>query len=405
MLSKTGEIQLNKNEERRVRSGHLWIFSNEINTKKTPIKEFSPGAIVEVLDTRRNFLGTGYINPSSLIAVRLLTRDRITSMAGYIKKKIAEALVMREQLLGGEHYRLVFGESDGLPGLVIDRYANVFAVQINTAGMEAMRSLVLDALNDLFEPEAIVMCNDHTIRQLEGLTLERELVQGSLPETVSVTEQGLEFAVDLLKGQKTGWYYDQRENRQLMTRFIRQQVEHNPGIEVLDMFSYVGAWGINAAAAGASSVLCVDESASALEQAAQNAARNGLQDKVNTHQADIFQWIKSDTFTKQKYDLVVLDPPALIKRRKDVKNGKNAYRQLNEFALKVVKPGGILITASCSHHFAPEDLRTVLVQGAKPLKKPLQIIAEGRQGLDHPVQAAMPETSYLKAFYVRMPLS
>ena len=401
MQSKTGEIQLNKDEERRIRSGHHWIFSNEINVKKTPIKEFAAGAIVEILDSRRNFLGTGYVNPSTLISARLFTRDRITSMSGYIKKKITEALTMREQFVGGEHYRLVFGESDGLPGLVIDRYAQVFVVQINTAGMENLKQLVIDALTIMFNPKAIVMCNDHAVRQLEGLELYRDVVQGSLPDTVTVIEQGLEFEIDVLKGQKTGWYYDQRENRALMSQFIKGRSD----VSVLDMFSYIGAWGINAAAAGADSVLCVDESAPALELLNANAAKNNVQDKVKTEQADIFQWIKSDTFTKQQFDIVVLDPPALIKRRKDAKKGKNAYRQLNEFALKVVKPGGLLITASCSHHLATEDLRTVLVQGSRPLKKALQIVAEGRQGLDHPVQAAMPETSYLKAFYVRVPLS
>jgi len=401
MLNKTGEIQLNKDEERRIRSGHYWIFSNEINVKKTPIKEFAAGAIVEIFDARKNFLGTGYVNPATLISVRLLTRDRITSLSGYIKKKISEAHAMREQFIGGEHYRLVFGESDGLPGLVIDRYAGVFVVQINTAGMEALKQFVLDALTILFNPQAIVMCNDHQVRQLEGLELYRDVVQGTLPESVTVKEHGLEFEIDVLKGQKTGWYYDQRENRALMNQFINGRSD----ISVLDMFSYVGAWGINAAAAGAESVLCVDESAPALEQVTKNAERNNVQDKVSTQKEDIFQWIKSDTFTKQKFDIVVLDPPALIKRRKDAKNGKNAYRQLNEFALKIVKPGGMLITASCSHHLPAEDLRTVLVQGARPLKKAIQIIAEGRQGLDHPVQAAMPETSYLKVFYVRVPLS
>jgi len=401
MLSKTGEIQLNKDEERRIRSGHHWIFSNEIDVKKTPIKEMKPGAMVEIFDSRKNFLGTGYVNPLTLISVRLFTRDRITSLAGYIKKKISEAHTMREQFIGGEHYRLVFGESDGLPGLVIDRYAGVFVVQINTAGMEALKQLVMDALVILFNPQAIVMCNDHQVRQLEGLELYRDVVQGTLPECVTVKEHGLEFEIDVLKGQKTGWYYDQRENRALMNQFIKGRSD----ISVLDMFSYIGAWGINAAAAGAESVLCVDESAPALEQLTKNAVRNNVDDKVSTHQADIFQWIKSDTFTKQKFDIVVLDPPALIKRRKDAKNGKNAYRQLNEFALKIVKPGGMLITASCSHHLPADDLRTVLVQGARPLKKAIQIVAEGTQGLDHPVQAAMPETSYLKAFYVRVPLS
>ncbi len=401
MLSKTGEIQLNKDEERRIRSGHHWIFSNEIDVKKTPIKELKPGAMVEIFDSRKNFLGTGYVNPLTLISVRLFTRDRITSLAGYIKKKISEAHTMREQFIGGEHYRLVFGESDGLPGLVIDRYAGVFVVQINTAGMEALKQLVMDALVILFNPQAIVMCNDHQVRQLEGLELYRDVVQGALPECVTVKEHGLEFEIDVLKGQKTGWYYDQRENRALMNKFIKGRSD----ISVLDMFSYIGAWGINAAAAGAESVLCVDESVTALELLAKNAVRNNVDDKVSTHQADIFQWIKSDTFTKQKFDIVVLDPPALIKRRKDAKNGKNAYRQLNEFALKVVKPGGMLITASCSHHLPADDLRTVLVQGARPLKKAIQIVAEGTQGLDHPIQAAMPETSYLKAFYVRVPLS
>ena len=405
MQSAKAQIQLNKNEERRVRLGHQWIFSNEIDTKKTPIKSFAAGEIVEVVDTRKNFLGTGYVNPTTLICVRLFTRDRITSVQGYLQKKITEALELREHFIGGSYYRLVFGESDGLPGLVIDRYNDVFVIQMNTAGMENLKQPILDVIKEMFQPKAIVLDNDNSLRLLEGLELYKDVVFGSLPEAIIVEEHGLKFEVDVMGGQKTGWFYDQRENRALLNQFIKDHNNKSEGVKVLDLFSYVGAWGINAVTAGADSVLCVDQSAAALELVQKNAELNGIKDKVETLEQDVFEWMKSDKFSKQQFDIVVLDPPALIKRRKDAKNGKNAYRQLNEFALKVVKPGGMLITSSCSFHMPADDLRTVLVQGARPLKKSLQIIAEGRQGLDHPVQASMPETSYLKTFYVRVPLS
>ena len=387
---------LKRNEQRRLAAGHLWIYSNEVDTRKTPLSGFEPGSLAAIQSSVGKTLGIGYVNPHSLICARLLTRrPRIEIDAAFYERRLRSALQLRESLFEHPNYRLVYGESDGLPGLVIDRYGDVLVVQITTAGMEAVRELLLDVLNRVLAPSGILLRNDTPVRALEGLSQEPEII-GEVPDTVTLEEGGVQFEVPLAAGQKTGWFYDQRSNRTAMHKYVQDK-------RVLDVFSYIGAWGLQAAAAGASEVCCVDSSPVAQSFLEKNAAANGLADKVRQETGDAFDVLKSMREDKQRFDVVIVDPPAFIKRRKDSKTGEQGYARLNHLALQVLAPDGILISCSCSMHLAAERLQSILYQSARKQGRQLQILERGFQTLDHPVHPAIAETAYLKAFYCRVP--
>jgi 23S rRNA (cytosine1962-C5)-methyltransferase len=305
------------------------------------------------------------------------------------------ALGLRERLYADPYYRLVFGEADGLPGLVVDRYGELLVVQITTAGMERQREAIVEALHKVLRPQAILLRNDSPARELEGLELYNEEVLGTLPAQAEVREGGLSFGVSLLEGQKTGWFFDQAANRGRLLKYVAGQ-------RVLDVCSYVGGWGVRAAAAGAAAVTCVDASQRALDAVLENAARNGVGDSVQVHRGDAFVALKDLKAQGERYDLVVLDPPAFIKRKKDLKEGTLAYRRLNEAALSVLQRDGLLVTASCSFHMDRDSLLRVVQQAGRHLDRSLQLLEQGEQGPDHPIHPAIPETSYLKAFYLRV---
>ena len=387
---------LKRNEQRRLAAGHLWIYSNEVDTRKTPLSGFEPGSLAAIQSSVGKTLGIGYVNPHSLICARLLTRrPRIEIDAAFYERRLRSALQLRESLFEHPNYRLVYGESDGLPGLVIDRYGDVLVVQITTAGMEAVRELLLDILNRVLAPSGILLRNDTPVRALEGLSQEPEII-GEVPETVTLKEGGVQFEVPLTAGQKTGWFYDQRSNRTAMHKYVQDK-------RVLDVFSYIGAWGLQAAAAGASEVCCVDSSPVAQSFLEKNAVANGLADKVRHETGDAFDVLKSMREDKQRFDVVIVDPPAFIKRRKDIKSGEQGYARLNQLAMQVLAPDGILISCSCSMHLAAERLQSILYQSARKQGRQLQILERGFQTLDHPVHPAIAETAYLKAFYCRVP--
>ena len=387
---------LKRNEQRRLAAGHVWIYSNEVDTRKTPLNGFEPGSLAAIQSSVGKTLGIGYVNPHSLICARLLTRrPRIEIDAAFYERRLRSALQLRESLFEHPNYRLVYGESDGLPGLVIDRYGDVLVVQITTAGMEAVRDLLLDVLNRVLKPGGILLRNDTPVRALEGLSQETEII-GKVPETVTLEEGGVQFEVPLTAGQKTGWFYDQRSNRTAMHKYVKNK-------RVLDVFSYIGAWGLQAAAAGASEVCCVDSSAVAQSFLEKNSVANGLVEKVRHETGDAFDVLKSMREDKQRFDVVIVDPPAFIKRRKDIKSGEQGYGRLNQLALQVLAPDGILISCSCSMHLAAERLQSILYQSARKQGRQLQILERGFQTLDHPVHPAIAETAYLKAFFCRVP--
>lgn len=387
------ELKLKKNEEKRLRSGHLWIFSNEVDIAQTPLKSMAAGELVQVSDSKGASMGIAYVNPDTLICARLLTRNsRLKISEGFFAERFKRALSLRERLFQKPYYRLVHGESDGLPGLVVDRFGDVFVVQTNTLGMEKLQPLAFAALEAVFEPRVIVLKNTSGLRQLEGLPEETRLVKGEVLEPFTIEENGTRFLVDPLGGQKTGWFFDHRGNRAMAAGLAQGQ-------KVLDLFSYTGAWGVQAAVAGASRVDCVDASESALALAVENARLNGVGDLVTTERGDVFEFLKRAREERRHYDLILLDPPALIKRKKDVKAGVEAYRRLNQGALQLLAPGGILVSASCSYHLQRETLHDLLRACARHGDRHMSFIAEGGQGPDHPVHPAIPETNYLKAFF------
>lgn len=387
-------LRLRKNEDRRLRAGHLWVFSNEVDVSATPLTAFEPGAMAEVQDARGAPLGTAYVNPRSLIAARLVSRQRHRVLDGdLLRRRVSRALALRETLFDRPFYRLVYGEGDGLPGLVVDRFGSVLVAQVTTAGMERVVDDVLGALQEVIEPTGILLRNDTSGRALEGL---ESYVQahGEVPEVLEVEENGVRFAAPVT-GQKTGWFYDHRMNRARMAAYVR-------GRRVLDVFSYVGGWGVQAAAAGATQVTCVDASAPALEFATRSAELNGVADRVLTRRADAFDALQRLNADGERFGVVVLDPPAFIKRKKDAKAGEEAYRRANQLAMELLEPDGILVSASCSYHMPREGLQDAMLRASRRLGRDLQVLEEGHQGPDHPVHPAIPETAYLKSFIARV---
>ena len=386
------EIFLKKNEDKRLRKGHLWVFSNEIDTKRSPLEQFSPGELVQIKSDDGKVLGTAYVNPQALICARLISRKPTPFGCKFFKERLTTALALREKLFDKPYYRLVFGESDGLPGLVIDRFGPVLSLQITTIGIELRKDALLSALIELLNPEAIVLKNDTSQRQLEGLSLESEIIYGQLPDPLIIEENGAKFRIDILNGQKTGWFYDHRCSRAQVQTLAKNQ-------RVLDLFCYTGAWGIPAALASASEVTCVDASESALALASENARLNQVDDKMQFVRSDVFEFLKQARQENQLYDLIVLDPPALIKRKKDFKQGYEAYRRLNHLALQVLAKNGLLISASCSHHLSRENLHEILRSSGRHIDRHLVFFSSGGQGPDHPMDPAIPESEYLKTFF------
>jgi 23S rRNA (cytosine1962-C5)-methyltransferase len=337
-------------------------------------------------------LGTGYLNPHSLICARLISRHEEEYLnRTLLVQRLNQALSLRNHLFEKPFYRLVYSESDGLPGLVVDRFGDVLVVQISTAGMECVRSDIVSALEEILKPRAIVFRNNSPIRNLEGLDNYIEVVSGTLPAAVLMEENGAQFQVPVLDGQKTGWYYDHRMNRARLSHYVKRQ-------RVLDVFSYGGGWGIQAAVAGAQEVWCVDSSQKALQDVQQNAELNGVSEKVKTLQGDAFEVLKKLKEEQQKFDVVILDPPAFIKRKKDLKEGEQAYHRLNQKAMQVLNQKGFLISASCSLHLQRQTFANLIWTTSRRLNRHLQLLEQGYQSPDHPVHPVIPETDYLKTF-------
>lgn len=385
-------ITLKKRADRRVRRGHLWVFSNEISEPK--VSELEPGSVHELRDSSGEFLGMVYANPSSLIAARILSRKRRTIDRAFVQHRLEAALERRKRLFPDRHaYRVVFGESDALPGLVVDRYGPYLVAQSLTAGMERLWSEVLDALVQILTPEGIYLRNDSPSRALEGLVQEKRLAYGTVPDLVEIECNGLRFKVDIPNGQKTGFFLDQECNRSLMDGYV------HPGATVLDLFCYTGAWGLHAALAGASNVTAVDSSRGALKLAAENAQINGLEDRFETVRDSAVDFLRK---SRDTWDVIVLDPPAFIKSRSRMKEGEKGYVDVNRRALGRLKTDGILITCSCSHHLDLNSFEEVIATAARQAGKDLRILDFRGQGPDHPVLMAMPETRYLKVIVAQV---
>ena len=376
-------------------SGHLWVFSNEVDIASTPLTGFVPGARAQLQSHNNRFLGYAYVNPHALICARIITRraEQLVDL-DLIERRLRVALALRERLTAQPYYRWVFGESDGLPGLILDRYGSLIVGQLATAGMEALKSDVEAAVRAVVNPAGLFWKNDSAARELEHLPQVAEVAFGEVPAEVEVLESGVRFAAPLALGQKTGWFYDQTANRQRLLRYLR------PGARVLDVCSYVGAWSVTALKHGASFARCVDSSASALAFAQRNAEANAVE--VEPMRADAFDALRAIQERGERFDVVILDPPAFIKRKKDIPQGQAAYRKLNQLALALIARDGLLVSCSCSYHLAADELVNAIQVAARHADCVVQILEAAGQSPDHPVHPAIPETRYLKAFFCRV---
>ncbi len=386
MEKTTATVRLRRGEDKRIRSGHLWIFSNEIEELDRTV---TPGDAVEVRDASDHLLGTGYLNPHSLIAVRLVSRSRVDISKDFLTKRVRDALALRERLWPGERaWRAVYGEADLLPGLIVDRYGSALVVQSMTAGIERRLDLIVEVLKDVLKPSAIVLRNDSPMRKYENLPIEKRVVEGSVDGPVEIEQDGLRFLVDILEGQKTGFFLDQRENRRETASLAR-------GVDVLDCCCYTGAWSVYAAASGARSITGIDTSASALEFASRNIEMNGASTDANFIRGDVFKVLAKLGREGRSFGLVILDPPAFTKSRKKIREALKAYRALNRLALTAVRPGGHVVTCTCSRLVEREAFMNALVAAAREAGRRARIVEVRGQSRDHPVVLGLPETDYL----------
>ncbi|MDH4108393.1 MAG: class I SAM-dependent rRNA methyltransferase [Gammaproteobacteria bacterium] len=386
---------LRKGEERRLLAGHLWVYSNEVDTARSPLKGLEPGQAVAVLSQRGQWLAHAYVNPHSLISARVTSRRREQALDGAeLRRRLRSATALRERLYAANCYRWVYGESDGLPGLVVDRYAGIAVVQINTAGMERWRDQVVDALVEIGRLDGVLLRCDGEQRALEGLPVYTEIAHGDVPDEVSIEENGIHYIVPLQAGQKTGWFFDQADNRLRARKLLNQG-------RVIDAFCYAGGWGISAALAGAAHVVCIDSSERALDYARRNAELNGVADKMNFIHADVAEALR-DMGGKETADTIIIDPPAFVKRKRDQDAGSAAYQRLNEAALALLPEDGYLVSCSCSQHVDRDNFQRLIQKAARRSRRDLQVVMEGGQSADHPVHPAMPETRYLKSLMLRV---
>jgi 23S rRNA (cytosine1962-C5)-methyltransferase len=393
--SELPKLMLKRGEDRRLRSGHLWVFSNEVDNDATPLTALAPGALVRVHSDRDQFLGYAYVNPHALICARILSRSPVHPPdRSLIVHRLKMALALRERLYPTPHYRVVFGEADGLPGLVLDRYGDVLVGQIGTVGMETLRGDVEAAVAAVLNPSALVWKHDSSMRDLEQLPKQVITAIGRTPEDLALVEGGARYSVPLASAQKTGWFYDQVANRERWRALLPR------GARVLDVCSYVGAWAVAALRAGAREALCVDSSEAALATATRNAGANGV--SISTLRGDAFDVLDELVRRGERFDAVVLDPPAFIKRKKDVARGEAAYRKLNQIAMRLLERDALLVSCSCSYHMPADDLQGLIQTAARHTSRFAQILHSGGQSPDHPLHPAIPETRYLKAFFCRV---
>jgi 23S rRNA (cytosine1962-C5)-methyltransferase len=350
--------------------------------------------MVELFDRSDTFLGVGYINPSSLISVRILSRERVTIDRQFLGKRLQTAFGLRTRLFGDqEAVRLVYSEGDYLPGLIVDRYGPCVVLQFLTQGIESLRDMIIELIDEMLNPRVIVLKNESRSRTLEGLSLYKEVVKGSLDSLPKVHEDGLIFEVDPFGGQKTGFFLDQKENRRSLKRYL-------DGGRGLDLFCYTGAWSVHLASAGIE-MTGIDESERAVRQAIRNAELNSLQGRAAFLQEDVFSFLRREVSeSEKKYDCVVLDPPAFVKSAAKLKEAVKAYRELNGYCMRLLRPGGILASSSCSYHLGRDAFLDMLRDASRDANRSLRLLLLRSQDADHPVLLAMPETEYLKCAYL-----
>ena len=383
-------VRLAPGGHKRAELGSPWIYSNEIRMDKAA-KDLAPGSLVRLEAASGKKLGVATFNPHTLVAARLLDRDPERPIdAGFFAEKFAASLALRQRFYPEPFYRLVHAEADGLPGLVVDRFGDVLAVQLNTAGMNAREDDILAALDTVLKPRAVMLRNDSTARKTEGLAAETRVALGALDGPVEIAENGARFLADPLTGQKTGWFYDQRENR----RFVASLAS---GASVLDLYCFGGGFAVTAALRGARTVAAIDRSDGALDLARRAAELNGVASICRFERAEAFAYLEASARTGARFDVVIADPPAFVKSRKDLGPGLKGYRKLARLAASVTAPKGLLFLASCSHNVGVSDFAEAVGRGLVDAGRSSRILLSSGAAPDHPVHPALPESAYLKA--------
>ena len=379
--------------QKKLLQGHPWVYGNEIERVEGDVTD---GELVQVVDFRGRYMGVGFYNSRSLITVRLLTHrsEEITDalIVGRVKAACEyRRFVMRRE--GTDSCRLIYGEADRLPGVIADRFGEVIVLQVLALGMEKYTQVIADALIEYEKPGCLLLSNDDAIRRKEGMECFTKVLYGELPEETIISENGIRLSVDVRGGQKTGYFLDQKDNHLFVRQFCKNA-------RVLDCFSYIGGFALNAAAAGAKEVTAVDISESAVELIDRNAQLNGMQ--VNTVCANCFDFLRAQVKEKQKYDVIVLDPPAFTKAHANMANACRGYKEIALSAMRLLEAGGVLATHSCSYHMPEDVFVNTVLSAAQDLHRQVRVITLRRQDIDHPVLAGYPESHYLKSLWLQM---
>ncbi len=383
-------LRLNSNADRRLRSGHLWVYSNEVDTKLSPLSDFKVGdqAIVETASGKT--LGVVVMSPQTLVCARVVSRDIEHRLdKSLLVHRLNIALSLRERLFTAPFYRLVHAEGDLLPGLEVDRFGDILVVQITAACMEPHKDIILEALLQVCKPTGVLWRNDSNLRDAEGLERYLEVAYGEVPEWVQLLENDLLFNAPLLEKKTLGWHYDHRFNRLQAAVYCTEK-------RVLSVYSDVGSWAIPAALAGASEVFCADASAQALDALENNAQMNDVGETLLCAEGDVLETLQALKRDEERFDVIIVDPPAFIKRKKDQKTGEAGYRKLYEHCIRLLNRDGILICSSRSPFFTEESMHSTLLASARHLDRNIQILEQSGQSADHPMHPAIPETRHLK---------
>ncbi|MBS29393.1 MAG: RlmI/RlmK family 23S rRNA methyltransferase [Alphaproteobacteria bacterium] len=394
-VSDIPEVRLQAGRHKRARQGHPWVFSNEIEMDAMA-KALPPGGLVRVIDASNRPLGIATFNPHPLIAARIFSRNPEAVVdRDFLVARLQAALAVREALYTVPYYRLVHAEADGLPGLIVDRFGDVCVAQVNTAGMEKLSDALTEAIQTVLSPATIVFRNDSAVRNLEGLAIETRFIGAELGGPIEVLENSGIFFADPREGQKTGWFYDQRDNRNFVAALAKDR-------RVADFYSYTGGFAVSSALAGAREVHAFDRSQSALDFATRAAAKNGVADRFSTTRGDAFQLLHGLAAENETFDIVVADPPAFVKSKKDYQTGIRGYRKLFRLAAQAVAPGGYLFAASCSHHVDAPSFTEAVRRALADAGRTGRILRSSGAAPDHPVHPFLPETGYLKGQMIQL---
>lgn len=381
-----GKVIITEKAAQKIKEGFLWVYNNEILKIEG---EPSPGDIVSIYDSNKSFLGKGYLNPRSKIAIRILTRKDEEINRDFFRNRIINAWEYRKKVINSSSCRIVFSEADFLPGLIVDKFKDILVVQVLTLGIEKFKEEIVYILDEILNPRGIYERSDLPARELEGLPQIKGPLKGSFETKIEIEESGLRLMVDIENGQKTGYFLDQAENRKALRGLV-------DGAEVLDAFCYTGSFSLHALKYGAKSVIAIDSSKSAIELARENATLNGFRDKIEFIEDNAFDVLRKFHKSKRTFDVVILDPPSFVRSPKSLEGAIRGYKEINLRAMKIIKEGGFLITCSCSHHITPKLFEEIIEMAASDANRILRLLELRYQAKDHPILLPHPETLYLK---------